>query len=306
MIKLGSESADEYIAALRRIDPALRVLEWPDHGDPKDIDVAMVWKLPHGELAKLPNLKLVISMAAGVDHVLSDSTFPSGVPLVRVTDPHMARSMGHWFIMNILRLHRETNYYDNLRLQRIWAPERSFDTDSICVGVMGLGYLGTHVANMLKNIGLEVQGWSRTEKIIPGIKSFVGDDGLLEMLKTTNVLACLLPDTPATKGIMNLALFQKMPSGSYILNAGRGAQLVEEDLLKALDSGQIKGAALDVFVNEPLPEEHPFWKDDRILITPHHAAEVFVPSAAKMFVDNIHRIRRDKPLVGVVNQHLGY
>ena len=245
-------------------------------------------------------------MAAGVEHVLSYPDRPEGVPIVRVTDPHMARSMGHWFLMNILRLHRETAHYDKLRSQKIWPAEIAFDTDSVSVGILGLGYLGVHVAQMLKAVGLRVQGWSRTEKNLDGIHSFSGRTGLDQMLSNTNYLACLLPNTPVTEGIMNLSLFNKMPRGSYVLNAGRGSQLVESDLLEALNNGQIKGAALDVFETEPLPKDHPFWTDSRILLTPHHAAEVFLPAAAKIFLKNIYSIRNNQPLMGLVNQELGY
>ena len=305
-IKLGGESAESYIREMRRLDPGLEIREWPDIGNPEDVDIAMVWKMPHGELAKFPNLKLIISMAAGVDHVLSDPDRPEGVPIVRVTDPHMARSMGHWFLMNILRLHRETAHYDKLRSQKIWPAEIAFDTDSVSVGILGLGYLGVHVAQMLKAVGLRVQGWSRTEKNLDGIHSFSGRIGLDQMLSNTNYLACLLPNTAVTEGIMNLSLFNKMPRGSYVLNAGRGSQLVESDLLEALNNGQIKGAALDVFETEPLPKDHPFWTDSRILLTPHHAAEVFLPAAAKIFLKNIYSIRNNQPLMGLVNQELGY
>jgi glyoxylate/hydroxypyruvate reductase A len=305
-IKLEGETAEHYIREMRRLDPRLEIREWPDIGNPEDVDIAMVWKMPHGELAKFPNLKLIISMAAGVDHVLSDPDRPEGVPIVRVTDPHMARSMGHWFLMNILRLHRETAHYDKLRSQKIWPAEIAFDTDSVSVGILGLGYLGVHVAQMLKAVGLRVQGWSRTEKNLAGIHSFSGRTGLDQMLSNTNYLACLLPNTPVTEGIMNLSLFNKMPRGSYVLNAGRGSQLVESDLLEALNNGQIKGAALDVFETEPLPKDHPFWTDSRILLTPHHAAEVFLPAAAKIFLKNIYSIRNNQPLTGLVNQELGY
>ena len=306
LIKLGGESADNYIEEMHRLEPSLKIREWPDVGSPGEVDIAMVWKMPHGELAKFPNLKLIISMAAGVDHVLSDPDRPKGVPIVRVTDPHMARSMGHWFLMNILRLHRETAHFDNLRAEKIWPPEIAFDTDAISVGILGLGYLGTHVAQMLKAVGLRVQGWSRTQKNLDGIKSFSGKVGLDQMLSNTNYLACLLPNTPATEGIMSLNCFNKMPRGSYVLNAGRGSQLVEADLLQALDNGQIKGAALDVFETEPLPSDHPFWTDTRILLTPHHAAEVFLPAAAQTFLKNIYSIRNNQPLTGLVNEELGY
>ena len=305
-IKLEGETAEHYIREMHRLDPRLEIREWPDIGNPGDVDVAMVWKMPHGELAKFPKLKLIISMAAGVDHVLSDPDRPEGVPIVRVTDPHMARSMGHWFLMNILRLHRETTHYDKLRSQKIWPPEIAFDTDSVSVGILGLGYLGVHLAQMLKAVGLRVQGWSRTEKNLDGINSFSGRAGLDHMLSNTNYLACLLPNTPATEGIMDLSVFNKMPRGSYVLNAGRGSQLVEPDLLEALNNGQIKGAALDVFKTEPLPKDHPFWTDPRILLTPHHAAEVFLPAAAKIFLKNIYSIRNNQPLMGLVNQELGY
>ena len=306
LIKLGGESADDYIEEMHRLEPRLKIREWPDIGSPEDVDIAMVWKMPHGELAKFPNLKLIISMAAGVDHVLSDPDRPKGVPIVRVTDPHMARSMGHWFLMNILRLHRETAHFDNLRAEKIWPPEIAFDTDAISVGILGLGYLGTHVAQMLKAVGLRVQGWSRTQKNLDGIQSFSGKVGLEQMLSNTNYLACLLPNTPATEGIMSLNCFNKMPRGSYVLNAGRGSQLVEADLLQALDNGQIKGAALDVFETEPLQRDHPFWTDTRILMTPHHAAEVFLPAAAQTFLKNIYSIRNNQPLTGLVNEELGY
>ena len=126
------------------------------------------------------------------------------------------------------------------------------------------------------------------------------------MLSNTNYLACLLPNTPATEGIMSRNCFNKMPRGSYVLNAGRGSQLVEADLLQALDNGQIKGAALDVFETEPLPRDHPFWTDTRILMTPHHAAEVFLPAAAQTFLKNIYSIRNNQPLTGLVNEELGY
>ncbi len=306
LIKLGGESADDYIEEMHRLEPRLKIREWPDIGSPEDVDIAMVWKMPHGELAKFPNLKLIISMAAGVDHVLSDPDRPKGVPIVRVTDPHMARSMGHWFLMNILRLHRETAHFDTLRAEKIWPPEIAFDTDAISVGILGLGYLGTHVAQMLKAVGLRVQGWSRTQKNLDGIQSFSGKAGLDQMLSNTNYLACLLPNTPATEGIMSRNCFNKMPRGSYVLNAGRGSQLVEADLLQALDNGQIKGAALDVFETEPLPRDHPFWTDTRILMTPHHAAEVFLPAAAQTFLKNIYSIRNNQPLTGLVNEELGY
>ena len=306
LIKLGGESADDYIEEMHRLEPHLQIREWPDVGSPGEVDIAMVWKMPHGELAKFPNLKLIISMAAGVDHVLSDPDRPKGVTIVRVTDPHMARSMGHWFLMNILRLHRETARFDNLRAEKIWPPEIAFDTDAISVGILGLGYLGTHVAQMLKAVGLRVQGWSRTQKNLDGIQSFSGKVGLDQMLSNTNYLACLLPNTPATEGIMSRNCFNKMPRGSYVLNAGRGSQLVEADLLQALDNGQIKGAALDVFETEPLPRDHPFWTDTRILMTPHHAAEVFLPAAAQTFLKNIYSIRNNQPLTGLVNEELGY
>ena len=306
VIKMGDESPAEYIAEMHMLDPTLTIREWPDVGNPAHVDIAMVWKMPHGELAKFPNLKLTMSMAAGVDHVLSDPDMPRQVPLVRVTDPHMARSMGHWAAMNILRLHRETDFYEDLRSRREWAPERAFNTDAVKVGILGLGFLGTHVGRMLQGMGLKVQGWARSPKSIDGIKSFQGPDGLREMVETTNYLLCLLPSTPATVGIINAELLARMPKGSYVLNCGRGAQLVEQDLTAALDLGQIAGAALDVFSVEPLPQDHPFWVDKRIIMTPHHAAEVFPPAVAATFLDNIQRCREGRPLNGLVDLDIGY
>ena len=306
VIKLGEERAERYITELHALDPSLEIREWPDVGSLDDVDIAMVWKMPHGELSKFPNLKLIMSMAAGVDHVMQDPGMPKGVPLVRLTDPHMARSMSHWVIMNLLRLHRETAMYDARRARREWSSERSFDTDAVQVGILGLGYLGTHVANALQSIGLKVQGWSRSTKSLEGVPSCTGEDGLFKMLATTNYLLSLLPSTPETVGVMNAQVFAAMPRGSYVLNAGRGAQLVEEDLSAALDSGQLAGAALDVFQAEPLPAEHPFWADERIIMTPHHAAEVHPSAVAETFLENIHRLRAGRPLLGLVDLEVGY
>jgi glyoxylate/hydroxypyruvate reductase A len=306
MVKVGGGRAEPYTNALRALDPSLVFEQWPDISDPDDIDIAMVWQMPLGELQKFKNLKMVISMAAGVDHVLRDKTLPPQVEITRVVDPHMARAMTHYVVMSVLRLHRESDPYDRLRAAREWSPSRSFDADAVQIGLLGLGHLGQAAGQGLRALGFNVRGWSSSPKNIEGIESFHGADGLSAMLRQTNCLCCLLPLTADTHGILGAATFDQMPDGSFLVNSGRGEHLVEADLIAALDSGRIRMAALDVFSTEPLPQDHSFWGDERIVLTPHTAAEVHIPSVTKGFLENIRRCRDGQPLIGAVDRTKGY
>ena len=217
-----------------------------------------------------------------------------------------AREIAEYSLLYVLREHRHARQYAENQTAGRWKAYAPKLTTDVTVGVLGLGHIGGRIAKTFADIDFKTIGWSRTEKNIDGIQSFSGEFGLDQMLVDTNFLACLLPNTQATKGILNFRVFNKMPQGSYVLNAGRGSQLVELDLLQALDNGQIRGAALDVFETEPLPTNHPFWTDKRILLTPHHAAEVYLPAVVKTFLDNIYRSRNNEPLIGLVDEELGY
>ena len=169
-----------------------------------------------------------------------------------------------------------------------------------------MGALGKFVGQQLRGLGYQVQGWSRSRKSPAEIGSYVGKAELKEFLRRSNILVCLLPLTPETENILSAETFNQLPAGAYLINAARGGHLVEEDLLGALASGQLSGALLDVFRQEPLPSQHPFWAQPKITITPHIASLTNPATAAAQVVENYRRLLCGAPLLNQVCRQRGY
>jgi glyoxylate/hydroxypyruvate reductase len=292
----AADSATEWQSALARHLPDLEFRVFPDVGDPSEIETAVVWRPPAGLLAGLPNLKLIASLGAGVDHLFADPQLPRGVPIMRLVDPYMTTAMSEYVLLQVLRLHRQDLAYLSQQRAGVWRPLPQPNAGERPVGVLGLGVLGADAALKLKVLGFEVSGWSRREKKVPGIACFHGPDGLAGMLRDIEILICLLPLTPATEGILDARRFAQLPRGAGIVNCARGRHVVEADLLAALDSGQLSAAVLDVFQDEPLPPQHPFWRHEKIIVTPHVAAATHAPTAAAVVADAIRRLRAGKPI----------
>jgi glyoxylate/hydroxypyruvate reductase len=301
LFRSNADSAEHWRTALARAMPDLETRFWPEVGDPAEIDVALVWKPPTGMLASLPNLKMIASLGAGVDHIFNDPELPAGVPIVRLVDPYMVRAMTEYIVFQVLRLHRQDMAYARQQRQGIWKDHFQPNAEERRVGVLGLGLYGSDAALRLKSLGFDVAGWSRTPKTIEGVRCFAGEIGLREMLGQSEIVVCLLPLTNATENLLRAETFALMPRGAAIVNVGRGRHLVEEDLIPALDSGQLSAAALDVFRTEPLPASHPFWRHERISLTPHVAAATNPVTAAPIVAENIRRLREGKPLRDVVD-----
>lgn len=300
------DSAERWSAELHRLLPDLEIRVWPQIGNAGEIDVALVWRPPAGLLASLPNLKLIAALGAGVDHVLGDPLLPAGVPVMRLIDPYMTAAMSEYVQLQILRLHRQDPVYLAQQRERVWREWPQPNAAGRRVGVLGMGELGRDAALKLSVLGFDVAGWSRTERRLPGIACFHAAEGLRALLARSEILVCLLPLTPATEGILDARLFAGLPRGAAIVNCARGLHLVEADLVAALDSGQLSAAVLDVFRDEPLPPQHPFWSDPRILITPHVAAATHAPTAAPVVADNLRRLRQGRPLLHLVDRERGY
>lgn len=279
---------------------------WPEIGDRAEIDYAMVWNPEPGLLASLPNLKLIVGLGAGVDHILRDPSVPRGVPILRLVDPYMTDAMSEFVALSVLRLHRQD--LDYLAQQRacIWEEREQENAAERTVGILGFGTLGQDAAKKLKALGFDVAGWSRTAKDVPGFATYAGPAGFDALLRRSEILVCLLPLTVETRGILNAASLARLPRGAAIVNAGRGGHLVEEDLIPALDAGQLSGAVLDVFREEPLPAEHPFWRHPRIIVTPHIAAETHPPTAAPIIRDAIRRFEAGEPVPNLIDPARGY
>jgi glyoxylate/hydroxypyruvate reductase len=279
---------------------------FPEIGDPAEIDAALVWKPQPGLLASLPNLKLIVSLGAGVDGLLSDPTLPRHVPIARLVDPYMTEAMSEYVLTQVLRLHRQDFLYQSQQRERVWRELPQPNAAERRVGILGLGELGSDAARKLAVMGFNVAGWSRSERRLPGIESYHGPEGLLALARRSDILVCLLPLTPETEGILNARLFAALPKGACIVNAARGAHLVEEDLMAALESGQLAAAVLDVFREEPLPPAHPFWSHPRIVVTPHAAASTHAPTAAAGVGENLRRLAEGRPLINLVDPARGY
>ena len=301
-----SDAAALWLAELRKFIPDLEMRVFPEVGDPKDIDAALVWKPQPGLLASLPNLKLIVSLGAGVDHLLADATTPRHVPIARLVDPYMTEAMSEYVLTQVLRIHRQDFAYRAQQSARVWRELPQPNAFERRVGVLGLGELGSDAARKLAVLGFKVAGWSRRERRLPGMDSFHGPDGLIALARRSDILVCLLPLTRETTGILDARLFAAMPKGGAIVNAARGQHLVEADLLAALESGQLSAAVLDVFAEEPLPAEHPLWTHPKIIVTPHAAAATHAPTAAAGVAENLRRLGDGRPLINLIDPASGY
>ena len=296
----------QWVRALQAGEPQLKVETWPEIGDPGSVEFALVWKHPPGILAGFANLRCISSLGAGVDALLEDRQLPAGVPLVRIVDEGLKQSMAEYVCLGALDYFRRFAQYRQQQADRIWQARPVRQIGAMRVGILGLGELGSHVAGRLAAIGFAVHGWSRSRKSLAGIPSYCGDEELAAFLAASEILVCLLPLTPATRGILDAGLFRQLPAGAYVINVARGEHLVEADLLAALDSGRLSGALLDVFRQEPLPQDHPFWPHPRISITPHIASISSPESAVPQVLENYHRALSGGPLLNRVDPQRGY
>jgi len=306
LIKTDIDRGTAWADALAENYPELKVHTWPYKGDPAAIDYALVWQPPRGELKRYPNLKAIFSVGAGIDHLASDPDLPQGIPVVRMVEPGLTAGMSEYVVLAVLNHHRFMLDYAAQRREKLWAEIPQIPAEGRQVGVLGLGVLGRDALDKLKPFGFRLAGWSRTPKSITGVTCFHGSGGLDEFLAGTDILICLLPLTDETRNLLNADVFARLPAGAAVINVGRGGQLVEDDLLEALDSGQVSGATLDVFQKEPLPEDHPFWDHPRVFITPHIASMTIPASAVRAVVANIQRLEAGEALQHVVDLKRGY
>ena len=301
-----SNDRSAWINALQTLQPDLEVEIWPQIASPERVELALCWNQPPGSLNHFPNLKLISSFGAGVDHLLNDPHIPPDIPIVRLVDPDLRQSMAEYIQLGALAHFRRFKDYRIQQKEKNWQPLSIPNISEINVGIMGCGEIGRFVGNKLASMGFRVHGWSRTPQQLDHIVTYSSEKELAKFLGYSNILVCLLPLTAATENILNAKLFDQLPQGAYLINVGRGAHLAEADLLNALASGQLSGALLDVFRQEPLPAEHPFWRHDNIRVTPHIASITNPASAAKQVITNYHRLRQGEKPLNIVNRLLGY
>ncbi|CAM3608647.1 2-hydroxyacid dehydrogenase [Zobellia roscoffensis] len=292
--------------ALLEQQPDLEVYSYQEEHPKEKIEMALVWKHPNGALAHYPNLKLIASSGAGVDFIFEDESAPKNLPITRVVDDMLAKDMSEHVLAVILGHLKNLDRYRINQTKGIWQPVQYHRISDFNVGIMGLGALGKELGTDLVKFGFRVQGWANSKKDIDGINCFVGDAGFSNFLETTQILVCLLPLTDATSGILNRKVFEQLPKGAFVINVARGGHLVDADLLEMLNNDHLSGAGLDVYHQEPLPKEHPFWNHEKIQMTPHYASVSDTNSVVPQILENYDRLQKGSSLLNEVVMDKGY
>lgn len=306
-IFIASRGNPEHLASLFRAElPDHEVLTvQPQPGD-APVQYIVVGRPAPGVIAAVPGLELVVSLNAGIEHLLASGEVPDGLPIVRLVDDGLALGMADWVLAQALAWHRNLLVYKDLQAKKEWAPQPEKLARERRVTVLGAGALGGPVTEHFVRFGFETRVWSRSGKSVAGATAFAGRDQLLAAVEGADILVNLLPLTAETANLIDASVFAALHRGGFFINGARGAHVVDADLIAALDAGQLSGAALDVFRIEPLPAEDPLWSHPRILVSPHVAAPTHAHTAVKEMAENIRRFERGEPLPHLVDRTLGY
>ena len=292
--------------ALRARAPELNIItELPPEGD-ADVNALFAFKLPAGVAPRLPALQLAASVGAGADGIISAPDLPANVRVTRAVEPGLGLSMAQFVSMQILRKFRSLPTMERQHAAREWKRLPVPDARQVTVGIMGLGSIGAVVADVVAALGFNVIGWTRSDARASKVPVFVGERQMDAFLEKCDFLVCLLPITPQTTGLLDRSRLSKLPKGSFVVNVARGGIVSENDLLGLVNEGHLSGAAFDVFATEPLPPDNPFWAHEKILVTPHIAAQPSVGPVVEQFLENLKRLSSGEPLLNEVDRTLGY
>ena len=301
------EDMEVWSNGLQKAMPEMDIKVYPDDGDVNEVEFAVVWKHPRGILKKYPNLKAILSLGAGVDHIISDPDLPEGLPIIRLVDKKLTHEMClhslHW----VFHFHSDQYLYRSQQLKRQWIQQSSIQTEDRTIGIMGLGNIGRSIGELLVTQSFNVIGWGANQKSsLTDIKYYYGQDQLSDFLGRTNILINVLPLTSDTTNIITKKELRLLPKNSFIINIGRGGIINEDDLLTLLSDGHIKAAALDVFTQEPLPENNSLWDHPSVYITPHIAGQSNPNSAGQTISENIYRIQKGELPYPIYSRTNGY
>lgn len=306
LMLLTSDFVTARYNALRRQAPDLQIVTELGNAPDPDITALFAFKLPAGVAPLLPNLRLAASVGAGADGILSAADLPAHVRVTRAVEPGLGLSMAQFVLLHILRRFRSLEAMQEQHRTAEWKRLPVPDARQTTVGIMGLGAIGSVVAEAVAALGFKVIAWTRSEKPAANAGLFVGESEMGAFLGQCDYLVCLLPSTAQTHGLLDRAHLEKLPKGSYVINVARGGIVVEQDLLDLVDEGHLSGASFDVFATEPLPPTSAFWRHDKILVTPHIAAQPSVAPVVDQFIQNLQRLEQGERLVNEVDRSLGY
>jgi glyoxylate/hydroxypyruvate reductase A len=306
LIKPSVDPASRWIEVFAQQAPAETLRVWPDMGDPKDIEFAIMRRPDPGSLEPCSNLRWVASIPAGVEPMLDTGVVPTRVPIIRCVSPNRGEEMAQYVLLQVLRFHRRIPEYEAMMATGGWDRLAQPSTDECRVGVMGLGELGEQVARRLSAAGFDTAGWTRTTREVPGVVNFCGTSALKAFMQRCDIVVCVLPLTPDTQGIVNATSLGWMPRASAVINVSRGGHVNEPDLIEAIDSGQLRGACLDVLSVEPPTPELAVAHHPKIYVTPHIACRSRAHQLLPALLDNMARARAGRPLCNVVERERGY
>lgn len=310
LIASGPWDPEPWAVAARAVDLGRPVFVWPDLPDPPSVRYVMAWHPPEAALAALPNLDVIFSLGAGVEHILSRRNLPD-VPVARIVSGDLTARMTEWVTLQVLMHHRQQRHYDRLQRAHRWHELRQPAASEVRVGVMGMGEIGRDAAEVLVRLGFQVAGWSRRPSAVAGVESFHGGAGLDPFLARTDILVVLLPLTPETRGLLAMPLFRKLARdgalrGPVLINAGRGGLQVEADIVAAIGEGVLIGASLDVFETEPLDPASPLWELEDVVVTPHCAGWSDPGELTRQIMEQIVAFEAGQPLRNVVDRDASY
>lgn len=295
--------AEPWLQGLAAALPGADIAVWQP-GAPQ-ADYAVVWAPPQQFMDEQPGLKALFNIGAGVDALLKLRLPPQAL-VVRLDDAGMAVQMAEYVCHAVIRHFREFDAYEADMAAGRWGYRKPRLRSDFPIGVMGLGVLGERVAKALAQFDFPINGWSRSPKAIGGVRVFSGTEQFNDFLAASRVLVNLLPLTPETADVINADTLAHLQPGAYIINVARGAHLVEDDLLAAIERGHVAGATLDVFRTEPLPAGHPFWNHPRITITPHTSARTLRDESIAQIARKMAALQRGATVAGVVDAGRGY
>jgi glyoxylate/hydroxypyruvate reductase A len=298
------KSHPDWLRLLRASLPDAEVRLWQP-GDDAAADYALVWQQPPELLQTPRGLKAVFNLGAGVDAILKQA-LPPEVPLIRIDDGAMAIQMAEYVTYGVLHYFRQFDRFAQQAVEQHWRRLPPRDKSQFKIGILGLGVLGSRIAKALTHFEFPVQGWTRSPRQLQDVQMFHGEAGLKQILASSNLVVCSLPLTGETRGLLNRNTLAQLPPHSYVINVARGAHIVQDDLLASIRSGHLAGAMLDVFDQEPLPPEHPFWHQPGIIVTPHISAKTVYAESVRQITQKIAALERGESVAGLVDRSRGY
>jgi glyoxylate/hydroxypyruvate reductase A len=279
---------------------------YPNVKDNEGVDFVICWKPKKKVFEQFPNIKVIQSVGASVEHITNSQTINDDNIITRIVDEKLSNDMWEFLITIVLSELKNISSYFAQKSDRIWQQHPYKSINNTTVSILGLGSIGAYVAEKFAQIGFNVKGWSTSKKEILKVKSYSGENEFDTFLDNSDFLINLLPLTDKTKEILNKSVLQKLPKNAFLINVGRGEHLVDEDLIDLLNTSMLSGAFLDVFREEPLPKEHPFWNHSKIQITPHIASLTNVETAIDQITENYKRFLKKEELLNIVSLKKGY